>query len=215
MSQGLSQKARARRELFVQALDTTEEFFNAIQGLSDPGQAWQHAEWRLTMAAEMVAIRVNTEWEHFSHDIMILSLAQDTSKLAETLALSGIATGPRNAPSPVHEHMAEALLTSRSYLEFRDVDALRASAKKWLSDAHNPFEQLAIAQRQTIRNLRITRNAIAHRSRQSLAEIKEKVLSKNPATKNLTQPGEYLISGTPRVMHIILAELRTAAQIVK
>jgi hypothetical protein len=118
-----------------------------VKGLADDvttvaavGGTWAAHLWKAHAAFEMLAVRAYTAWESFSHDVLILTLAADTSELANETGLS-------IKPTRVTADMAEALLTARGYLEFRDVADLKGRARRWLGQARSPFARMQPADR--------------------------------------------------------------------
>jgi hypothetical protein len=148
----------------------------------------------------MIGVRAYTEWESFAQRVLILSLAKDTSRLAGTTEFT--------LARSVTADTADALLTSRGYLEFRDVERLRSEARKWL--VASPFERLTSADRGAIDDLRAIRNFVIHRSRQSDQAYRRR-FSKT-GTAHPPMPGEMLVSGTPSRLSTYLATLTDASR---
>ena len=120
-----------RRSEFLDSLTELEHLGSDALSFAQPGGPWASVQWRLGAVLEMLAVRAYTEWEGFSHQVLILSLARDTSKLAATTGLS-------LKPKRISADMAEALLTARRYIEFNSVDDLISKARLWL--AASPFD---------------------------------------------------------------------------
>jgi hypothetical protein len=150
----------------------------------------------------MLAVRAYAAWESFSHDVLILTLAADTSELANETGLS-------IKPTRVTADMAEALLTARGYLEFRDVADLKGRARRWLGQARSPFERMQPAEIDAANDLRALRNFIVHRSRQSERTYEELLRKRRLGSAPL--PGEYLYDGSPTRLHGHVEQLRLAA----
>lgn len=107
-----------------------------LQAALRPGALWGQHHWRGQMVAEGLLGRAFTEWEDFSARVIVLTLSQDTSRLASTTGLK--------VPQKVTEDLAEALLTARHYLDFRGAGDLKGQAKKWL--VNSPFDGLTSRQ---------------------------------------------------------------------
>jgi hypothetical protein len=178
-----------RREEFVEALQETQKLLADGASFTRSGNAWDGARWKLYALAEMLAVRTYSAWETFSHDLLILTLATNTSELAKTTELT-------IWPQRVSLDMAEALLTSTRYLEFRDVSDLRGRAKKWL--VCSPFEAMHKGDIDAADDLRVLRNFVVHRSRQS-EQAYRKLLPRRgvPVAHGAPLPGEFLCAGSP------------------
>ncbi len=195
-------KLQVRRDRYLQDLDEIEKFYVSLVALVQPGQAWAGEQWKLLMGTELIAINAFSCWEHFSHDVVTLALAQDTTALARTTGLS--------IPRKVTSDVAEALLTSRGYLEFKDTGKLIGDSKKWL--AKNPFLTFAKADRDSIDDLKAIRNYIAHRSRHS-RDAYHSLLKRGQVVGRPT-PGDYLNTGGPTRMSGHFAHLKNVAAII-
>jgi hypothetical protein len=193
---GRAREVVRRRDRFVEAIDRLDTLVKDAAAFR--GGAWSSAAWKVDAFFEMLAVRANTEWESFAHDLLILELARDTTALAAETQL--------RIPPKVSFDLAEALLTARGYLEFRDVGQLRGQAKKWLVES--PFEKLLPVDRDAMDDLRTIRNFIVHRSRQS-EQTYAKLLAKRGQPHAL--PGSFLLKGIPSRLETYLATLTAAA----
>ncbi len=191
-----------RRQEFVEDLDGVRAIADDVTTFGAVGGPWATHLWKTHAAFEMLAVRAYTAWESFSHDVLILTLATDTRELATETGLS-------IKPTRVTADMAEALLTARGYLEFRDVGDLKGRARKWLGQARSPFERMQLADVDAANELRVLRNFIVHRSRQSEQTYEELLLRRKVTSAPLV--GEYLRDGNPTRLHQHVEQLRLAA----
>lgn len=191
-----------RRNEFVEDLEGVRGLADDARTFSAAGGTWAAHLWKVHSTVEMLAVRAYTAWESFSHDVLILTLASDTTELANETGLS-------IKPARVTADMAEALLTARGYLEFRDVTDLKGRARKWLGRARSPFERMQQTDIDAANDLRVLRNFIVHRSRQSEQTYKELLRKRRIASRPL--PGEYLHDGNPTRLHAHVEQLRLAA----
>lgn len=191
-----------RRRAFQQQIDEIGVLVDDFVLLAEGSGPWAGARWKVFLGFEMLAVRSYTLWEELTHDVLILSLAMDTSELAKS-------TGLRLRPVRVSADMAEAILTARGYLEFRDIERLKGDARRWL--VASPFDALTKADSAAADELRTLRNYIVHRSRQS-AQAYEKLLMKNAVPLPLPTPGEFLARGTPPRLRGHALALSAAAQ---
>jgi len=122
-----------RRTEFVEDLDGVKDLADDVTAFG--AAAWAAHLWKAHTVFERLAVRCYTAWESFSHDVLILTLAEDTTALAKDTGLS-------IKPKRVTGDMAEALLTARGYLEFRDVADLKGRARRWLGRVRSPFEHM-------------------------------------------------------------------------
>ena len=191
-----------RRNEFVEDLEVIRALADEVSGFAAAAGRWVATAWKAHATFEMLAVRAYTAWESFAHDVLILTLANDTTQLAQETGLS-------IKPTRVTADMAEALLTARGYLEFRDVDQLKGQARNWLGQAQSPFEQLVDVDKGAADDLRALRNFIVHRSRQSEQKY-EKLLGKHHVVTG-PLPGEFLYDGNPTRLHGYVVQLRLAA----
>jgi hypothetical protein len=191
-----------RRQEFVEDLDGVKNLADDVTTFAAVGGTWAAHLWKAHAAFEMLAVRAYAAWESFSHDVLILTLAADTSELANETGLS-------IKPTRVTADMAEALLTARGYLEFRDVADLKGRARRWLGQARSPFERMQPAEIDAANDLRALRNFIVHRSRQSERTYEELLRKRRLGSAPL--PGEYLYDGSPTRLHGHVEQLRLAA----
>lgn len=196
---GRPSQAVRRKKQFLESLDSIQALRSDLAGLGGTGRAWHGDLWKQYAAVEMLAARAYSEWEHFAHEIIIIELARDTSVLAASTGLS-------IRPQRVSYDLAEALLTARRYLEFPNMQELIKQANRWL--AGSPFNRLSAAEIRAADDLRIARNFIVHRSRQS-QQLYAKLLKKRGVA--VVPPGEFLSSSTPARIDDYLALLRSAA----
>jgi hypothetical protein len=150
------QRIVQRRNEFVEDLDAIRQLADDVTVFGGADGEWTATAWKVYAEFEMLAVRAYTAWESFSHDVLILALAADTTQLAKDTGLS-------IKPKRITSDMAEALLTARGYLEFRDVGDLKGRARKWL--VQSPFDQMQPADVDVADDLRVLRNFIEHRSR--------------------------------------------------
>jgi len=185
-----------RRAKFVQSLEDLRLIAADAAGFAAPPGPWAGAAWKHHMLLELLAVRVYTEWEGFTHDLFILHLAKDTSQLA---AETGLAIRPQQ----ITTDMAEALLTARGYLEFKGIDDLKGKARKWLTNS--PFDRLERTDEKAANALQDVRNFVVHRSRQSARKYEKLVGTPAP------RPGEFLGTGSPTRLDGFIATLIAAA----
>jgi len=183
-------------------LEVLRQLVDEVSGFGADGGAWAASAWKVHALFELLAVRAYTAWESFSHDVLILTLAKDTTRLAQETGLS-------IKPKRVTADMAGALLTARGYLEFRDAADLKGRARRWLGQAQSPFENMQPADVNAADDLRELRNVIVHRSRQSEQKYRDLLRRRQVAAQTL--PGEYLHDGNPTRLHGYVEQLRLAA----
>lgn len=193
-----------RRDEFVEDVENVRQLVDDVVG----NGAWAAPApaWKLHAMFEVLAVRTYTAWETFARDIFILTLAEDTTQLAQQTGLS-------IKPQRVTTDMAEALLTARGYVEFKGFENLKAEARKWLGKPRSPFEKMQDAAVDAADDLRTLRNFVVHRSRQSEQSYQKLLRQRHVSGDPL--PGEYLHAGAPATrMHGYLATLSSLAPVL-
>jgi hypothetical protein len=105
---------------------------------------------------EAFVFKVAAVWEVLVSDLLIDCLNKDTSRYAEYMGMSLRKDLPRN--------VCAAMLTGLNYLDFKSVGDIRATARKVLVPAHDPFRAISKAAARRIDEFFTIRNYLAHYS---------------------------------------------------
>lgn len=196
-------KLSRRKAEFQQAVEEIRTVATDVQIALGRRALWGQHQWRGYMVAEGLLAHAFTEWEDFSARVVVLTLSKDTTRLATTTGL--------NIPKRVAEDLAEALLTTRHYLDFRGARDLKGTAKKWL--VQSPFAGLTGSHISTLDDMKFIRNYVAHRSRQSLAAYQNVLERAGEPDKN-TPPGRFLSQQSPTRLVKYLDSLLAVGNII-
>ena len=140
---------------------------------------------------EALVVKICTEWEVFTENLLIECLRKDTSKYAESKDMSLPKTLPRD--------LGELLLTGIGFFGSRSVGGLKGMANDILLDQHNPFKEIKPPHSTKIDEFFAIRNYIAHRSRSSKLKLNKIYLGTTYGLQRFVEPGEFLL--TPNGSH--------------
>ncbi|MGH7269822.1 MAG: hypothetical protein ACREJ3_05270 [Polyangiaceae bacterium] len=155
----------------------------ADDALASARAAWAGHAWKVDTTFELLAVAAYTEWEALSHRAVIITLARDTNVMAADKGLK--------LPHVVGEDLAEAILTGMRFLNFGGVEGLLK--KGWL--VNYALTNLTPPEKQVAADLRLIRNYIAHRNRES--EAKYLVVLKRLSNAVVPVTPGALLSGPP------------------
>lgn len=131
---------------------------------------------------EAFLLKLVTEWEVFSYDILTYCVSLDTKKLSKNLDLT--------LPSAITFDNAQAIINGMNFTSFSNIKELNVIAKGILVSKFNPFQQFLRPMTKHIDEAIIIRNYIAHKSNSS----KQKLLKVYRAygIRKFVEPGEFL-----------------------
>ena len=137
---------------FESELDRLTELEEDIHAIASG--LWRGQAWKRDWALGTIAVSAFTAWERFVETYVIALISQSTR------------------PRIKHELVDGLLTRGRGFLEFRTVQELIDQTGLWLE--LSPFSALSPDQRTVLEDLRVTRNALTHRSRSALQSFRSR-----------------------------------------
>lgn len=142
---------------------------------------------------EAFVFKVAALWEVLAEDLLIDCLNKDTSRYAEYKGMALSKNLTRN--------VCAAMLTGLDYLDFKSVGHTRATARKILVPAHNPFQAISKAAARRIDEFFTIRNYLAHYSDHAQRSLMDKYRNNHGLTR-FVRPGQFLYAYSRANTHI-------------
>ncbi len=136
-----------------------------------------------TEVLEAFVFKVAALWEVLVNDLLIDCLNKDTSRYADYKGMALSKNLTRN--------VCAAMLTGLDYLDFKSVGHTRATARKILVPAHNPFQAISKATARRIDEFFTIRNYLAHYSDHAQRKLMNDYRNNHGFTLFI-RPGQFL-----------------------
>jgi len=135
---------------------------------------------------EAFTIKTICDWEWYVEKMIYECLKDDTSQLANQLALT--------LPKSITKDECVAYLNGLAYFDLKSVSNLKSIARKILIESKNPFERISSEARNQIDDFYSLRNYVAHRSNKSKKTLIRTYKKYNQ--DKFIEVGEFLLGKT-------------------